>query len=105
MSRASDVIAFVARYLSVPEGTDVGKPLKLREWQKRIIVGIYDGDPPARRAIVSLGRKNGKTVLLACLLIVHLIGPEARRNAQLYSTALSRDQAAILFALAALSRK
>src|SRR5262249_7380627 len=41
------------------------------------------------------------TALLAMLLLAHLVGPEARRNAQLYSTALSRDQAALLFALAA----
>jgi phage terminase large subunit-like protein len=32
---------------------------------------------------------------------LHLLGPEARPNSQLYSAAQSRDQAAILFALAA----
>lgn len=35
------------------------------------------------------------------LLLLHLVGPEAKPNGQLYSAAQSRDQAAILFALAA----
>jgi hypothetical protein len=55
----------------------------------------------ARRAIISFGRKNGKTALSAMLLLLHLCGPEARPNSQLYSAAQSRDQAAILFNLAA----
>jgi phage terminase large subunit-like protein len=35
------------------------------------------------------------------LLLAHLIGPEARRNSQLYSSAQSRDQAALIFGAAA----
>jgi len=35
------------------------------------------------------------------LLLLHLTGPEARRNSSLYSTAQCRSQAALLFALAA----
>lgn len=50
---------------------------------------------------MSFGRKNGKTALAAFLLLLHLCGPEARRNSNLYSAAQSRDQAAILFSLAA----
>jgi hypothetical protein len=33
--------------------------------------------------------------------LLHLVGPDARPNSQLYSAAQSRDQAAILFRLAA----
>lgn len=60
---------------------------------------IYDS--PTRVFILSLGRKNGKTAFIAFLLLLHLVGPEARPNSQLYSTALSRDQAAIVFSLGA----
>jgi phage terminase large subunit-like protein len=56
---------------------------------------------PTRRAIISFGRKNAKTTLAAFLLLLHLCGPEARVNSQLFSAAQSRDQAAVLFALAA----
>jgi len=41
------------------------------------------------------------TAYSAFLLLCHLMGPEARMNSQLYSAAQSRDQAAILFSLAA----
>lgn len=64
-----------------------------------MICGIYDS--PTRRALVSYGRKNGKTGAAAFLLLLHLVGPEARPNSQLYSAAQSREQAAILFNLAA----
>lgn len=77
----------------------VGQPVRLSAFQKKIIRGIYDS--PTRRAIISFGRKNAKTTLSAFLLLLHLCGPEARANSQLYSAAQSREQAAILFSLAA----
>lgn len=83
----------------MPEGSQVGRPVKLRPWQRKIILSIYDGT--TRRAVISFGRKNGKTALAAFLLLLHLCGPEARTNSQLFSAAQSRDQAAVLFALAA----
>jgi hypothetical protein len=58
---------------------------------------------PTRRAIISFGRKNGKTALAAFLLLLHLCGPEAKPNSQLYSAAQSREQASVLFNLAAKS--
>jgi phage terminase large subunit-like protein len=73
----------------------------LRYWQRDEIGKIYDNPVGTRRAILSFGRKNAKTTLSAFLLLLHLCGPEARANSQLYSAAQSRDQAAILFALAA----
>jgi phage terminase large subunit-like protein len=48
-----------------------------------------------------MARKNAKTAFSAFLLLLHLCGPEAKANSQLYSAAQSRDQAAILFNLAA----
>ena len=92
---------WIETHLRVPEGAFVGQPMTLREWQRDIIRGIYDGPTPLRRAIISFGRKNAKTTLSACLLLLHLAGPEARANAQLVSAAQSRDQAAVIFALAA----
>lgn len=85
----------------MPEGRDVGKPVRLRPWQRREILRIYDNPAGTRRALISFGRKNGKTALAAFLLLLHLVGPEARPNSQLYSAAQSREQAAVLFALAA----
>lgn len=85
----------------IPEGRFVGQAVKLRPWQRREIRKIYDNPAGTRRAIVSFGRKNGKTALAAFLLLLHTCGPEATPNSQLNSAAQSKDQAAILFKLAA----
>ena len=85
----------------MPEGGDVGKPVRLRPWQRDDIRKIYDNPHGTRRAIISFGRKNGKTVLAAWLLLLHLCGPESVENSQLYSAARARKQAALLHSLAA----
>jgi len=101
-SRSDKVIRWIHDFCFVPEGRDVGKRLKLRDWQAAEIRKIYDNPRGlTRTAILSFGRKNGKTALAALLLLVHLCGPERRSNSQLYSAAMSRDQAAVLFGLAA----
>ena len=99
MKRGNRNIAWIESFCRIPEGKFVGQSVKLCAFQKTIIRGIYDS--PTRRAIISFGRKNAKTTLAAFLLLLHLCGPEARANSQLFSAAQSRDQAAILFALAA----
>ena len=99
VTRGERNIAWIQEHCRIPEGKFVGQPVKLAEFQQDVIRGIYD--TPTRRAIVSFGRKNAKTTLSAFLLLLHLCGPESRANSQLYSAAQSRDQASILFALAA----
>lgn len=78
----------------------MGQPIKLMPFQKRFILEIYDNPVGTRRAYLSVGRKNGKTALIACILLAHLVGPEAKLNAQIISGAMSREQAAIVYDLA-----
>jgi len=101
MTRAERVIAFVERYCVTPEGEHVGKPLVLADFQKRFIGEVYDNPAGTRRAYLSIARKNGKSGLIAGLLLAHLVGPEAKLNSQIVSGAMSRDQAALVFGLAA----
>ena len=101
LTRGERNCQWVERFCRIPEGKDVGKPVRLRPWQKREILKIYDNPARTRRAIISFGRKNAKTTLAAFLLLLHLCGPEARANSQLNSAAQSKEQAAILFKLAA----
>jgi phage terminase large subunit-like protein len=91
--------AWIEQYCKVPDGKLVGQAIRLTAKQKRWLRRIYDS--PTRMFILSMGRKNAKTVFAALLLLLHLVGPEARRNSQLFSDAQSREQAAILFAYAA----
>ena len=97
-----EIIAWIESECRVPEGVLIGQLIQLMEWQKNFILKIYE-NPRAvtRRAILSVPRKCGKTCLAGCLLLVHLCGPASVPNSQLYSTAMSRDQAALLYGLAA----
>lgn len=99
MTRGERVIAFIERYIRIPEGKLVGKPLRLMEFQKRFILAIYDNPAGTSRAYLSIGRKNGKSALIAALALAHIVGPEARQNSQIISGALSREQAALVFKL------
>lgn len=100
MTRGDRVIAFIERFCKAPEGEHVGKPIKLEAFQRNFIKAIYDNPEGTRRAILSLGRKNGKTALIAGILLAHICGPEAVLNTQIVSGAMSRDQAAVVFSLA-----
>lgn len=108
LSRADKIIKFIEKYILVPEGMLVGQPMVLLPEQREFIRAVYDnvdgnGRLITRRAIFSLPRKNGKSGLIASLLGAHIIGPEAKTNAQLRSAARSRDQAAIVFSYLAKS--
>ena len=99
LSRGQRNARWIEDHCLIPEGKLVGKPFKLSKQQKKWLRQIYD--TPTRRFILSMARKQGKTAFAACLLLLHLVGPEARPNSQLYSAAQSREQAGILFSLAA----
>lgn len=97
MSRGAAVIAFIETFCLAPEGAHVGKPIRLLPFQKRFIKAIYDNPKGTRRAYLSIARKNGKTALIAGIMLAHLVGPEAKQNSQIISGARSRDQAAQVF--------
>lgn len=103
--RAERVIAFI-ECLTVPSGEGQGERFKLRPFQKKFIRAIYEphdartGRRLVRRAILSIARKNGKTALIAALVLVHLVGPEAIANGEIYSAANDREQAAQVFKVA-----
>lgn len=99
-TRGQRVVEFIEKYCRVPEGKLVGRPIHLDDFQKEFIYAVYDNPNGTRRAILSLARKNGKSALIAALVLAHIAGPEARTNSQIVSGAQSRDQAALVFNLA-----
>ena len=100
-TRADKVIAFIEKYCPTPEGKHVGKPMVLEPFQKTFIRDVYDNKAVTRIGILSIARKNGKSALIAAIMLAHLVGPEARLNSQIVSGARSRKQAAVVFNLAA----
>lgn len=101
MMQSAQVIEFIETYVRVPEGRAVGQPMRLMDWQKDFLRRVFDNPNGTRRAILSVGRKNTKTSLIAALLLAYIVGPMASQNAQVYSAAQSREQAALVFNLMA----
>lgn len=99
-TRGEKVIAFIEKYCRVPEGQHVGKPLVLDPFQKEFILDVYDNPVGTSTAFLSIARKNGKTGLIAGILLAHIVGPEAVQNSQIVSGAMSREQAGLVFKLA-----
>lgn len=81
----------------VPEGSLVGKNVKLDIFQETFILAIYDSPTPVSIAILSIARKNAKTAIIAFLLLANLVGPEAKLNNRLNSGAMSRQQASEVY--------
>jgi phage terminase large subunit-like protein len=88
---------FVETYCKVPEGTLVGQNIKLAAFQERFFYALYDNKHGTRRAYLSIARKNSKTSTIACIVLIHLVGPEAQQNSMIQSGAQSRDQAAQVY--------
>ena len=95
--RSKRNIAWIEANCVIPDGDLIGQPVKLWPFQIAEMQRIYDNPAVTRTAIISMARKCGKTTFTAWLLLLHLVGPEAEPNSQLYSTALSREQASIIF--------
>ena len=93
------VYAFIEQYCKIPEGAQVGQPIKLMQFQKQFILDVYDNPHGTSRADLSVARKNGKSALVVAVVLAHLIAPEAKQNSQIISGARSRDQASLVFKL------
>jgi phage terminase large subunit-like protein len=89
--QSAQVIEFIETYVRIPEGRAVGQPMRLMEWQKDFLRKVFDNPHGTRRAILSV----------AALLLAYIVGPLASQNAQVYSAAQSREQAALVFNLMA----
>lgn len=100
LTRGERVIRFIEVYILTPEGDKIGQPMVLLPFQKRFLLEIYDNPVGTHTAYLSIARKNGKTALIAALLLAHLCGPEAVQNSQIISGAQSKEQAAVVFELA-----
>lgn len=100
LTRAEKNMRFAETHLFVPEGKLVGQKIRLAPFQENFFYAVFDNPAVTRRAYLSKARKNTKTATIAIIVLCFLVGPEAVRNSQIVSGALSRDQAAIVWNLA-----
>lgn len=100
--KPSGAILAFAHALTVPAGVHVRKPLRLKPFQIDFVRDIYnplqeDGRRQRRQAILSIARRNGKTLMAAVLVLAHLVGPVKKPNSTIVSAATSRRQAKLVF--------
>lgn len=100
MTRGERVCRFIEAFLVAPEGDKVGQPIVLEDFQRKFILDIYDNPYNTHTAYLSIARKNGKSALIAGILLAHLCGPEAVQNSQIVTGARSKEQASLIFKLA-----
>jgi phage terminase large subunit-like protein len=102
-SQARHALAVINR-LPHTKGPFAQQPFKLRPWQVRILTQLFTTRPDGRRhyrtCLLMLPRKNGKTELAAALAVYFLMF-DGEIGGEVYSAAADRDQAALVFNVAA----
>ena len=104
--RAETACAFFPEMLTHVKGSKAGEPFELEPWEMAIVANIFGWVNPKtgfrryREAFVYVPRKNGKTALIAGLVVLVLVW-DGEPGAEIYSAAAERKQAALVFQQAA----
>jgi len=100
---ATDPIAFI-NGLTHTKGAFASQTFNLRPWQRAIVRKIFKKRPDGRRqyrtVLLMLPRKNGKSELAAALALYGLVA-DGEAGAEVYSAAADKDQASLVFGVAA----
>jgi len=101
-TRGYEVIDFIETLCRLTEDSVAGKTgdkFKLRPWQKDLLLHLYaereDGLLKHRRALIGVPRKNGKSALIASLVLEQIV--LGVNGGQIYSAAADKEQARIIF--------
>lgn len=102
---AQRAIDWFPRYLKHTKGRWAGVPFELLPWQKDVVGRLFgtlkdDGSRQYKRVYVEIPKKNGKSELAAGIAL-RLLFADGEPGAEVYSAAADRDQAAIVFNVAA----
>ena len=54
MTRGEKICAFIERYCLIPEGAQVGQPIKLIKFQRKFILDVFDNPHGTSRAYLSV---------------------------------------------------
>jgi phage terminase large subunit-like protein len=105
VSAAAERAITLINQLTHTKGPFAGQPFNLRKWQiNDIVAPIFrtgqDGRRIYRQVLLMLPRKNGKTEIAAALAIYFLLF-DGEIGGEVYSAAADKDQAAIVFNVAA----
>lgn len=97
-ARARRNVKWLEAHAYVPDGPKAGQPVVLTQHQRNQFRCIYQWDHKLpRHFICSEARKNAKTAKASLIVLLHTMGPEAKRFQQVVTTARVKDQAAVTY--------
>ncbi len=102
LASAERVRTFFRKFLCHSKGQWADQPFELLDWQwSDVVAPLFgwirpDGTRRYRRAYLEVPKKNGKSTLLAGLSL-YLLAGDREPGAEIYSAAVDRDQASIVF--------
>jgi phage terminase large subunit-like protein len=102
IAAAERVREFFLRFLRHSKGAWAGQPFELLEWQwRQMIAPLFgwkrpNGTRRYRRGYIEVPKKNGKSTLFSGLSL-YLLAGDGEPGAEIYSAAVDRDQASIVF--------
>lgn len=100
--KANRPIEFIEKFCRHSKGKWANQKIKLELWQKALIQAVYGfvdtdtGLRKYRKAVLFIGRKNGKSTLASALGLYHLTA-DGEGGAECYSVAVKKDQAKIVW--------
>tara|TARA_R110002020_G_scaffold273792_1_gene488953 strand:+ start:470 stop:2041 length:1572 start_codon:yes stop_codon:yes gene_type:complete len=102
---AERAVGFFRDCLTHVKGEKAGLPFELDHWQENIVATLFgwkldNGYRRFRTSYIEIPRKNGKSTLCAGLALYMLIS-DGEAGAEVFSAAAEREQASIVFDIAA----
>lgn len=103
--KAKRAVQFFEKVLTHTKGRFAKQPFLLAEWQREIIEDVFgtlrpDGNRQYRQAYIEIPKKNGKSEIAAGVAL-YMLFSDGEPGAEVYSAAATRDQASIVFRVAA----
>lgn len=99
--RGNHVIEFIENFCRHSKGKYGGKPVILELWEKAMLATIFgfvdsNGFRKYQRAILIIGKKNGKSLLASCVGLYMLLA-DSESGPEIYSVATKKEQAKIIW--------
>lgn len=96
------VAAFIETYCRVVKGgtgNPAGELIRLRQWQRDFLADVYDPVPRPRQGLLSVARKNGKSLLGAGIGLYHLLA-DGEESAEVLLASSDQKTAEVIFKVA-----
>lgn len=103
--KSNHALGFIENYCRNIKGKAAGQLVVLDLWEKAFVASIFgivyknSGLRRTRRAILIIGKKNGKSLLAACIAL-YMLTVDGEGGPECYAVATKKDQAKIIWGVA-----